>query len=485
MRNATDRPYPAGMSAPPPFARRAVLGAAAALVVVLTLTSTRYGYHRDELYFRMLRPAWGYVDQPPLVPLLSSALGDHLVLLRAPATALAAGSVVVVALLTRELGGSPRSQAWAAWAYAGTTAILDLGHLMITSTPDLFVWPLICLLVVRAELRERPGLWLWAGLVAGLASYNKLLVGLLLVLIALGLALVGPRRRLASPYVLGGGLVATVVALPNIGYQVAHGWPQLAMGAALSENNAGDVRVFMWVFLVIVLGPPLVLVWLAGARHLWRRRELRFLVVAFAGLVLFTAASGAQPHYPTFLVVVLFAAGVAELDERLQRPAWYAVVAVNAAVAVVVSLPLLPLDVLGRTPIPSLNQPTADAVGWPTYADQVEAAYAGAADEDPRAVVVTSNYGEAGAVDRFTEAPVFSGHNALYDQDRPPDDTRTVVFVGGQLPSAEVLFASCVTVDRLDNGVGVDNEEQGQPVAVCRDPVEPWTDLWPRLRHLD
>ncbi len=462
-----------------------MLAAATAVVVVLTLTSTRYGYHRDELYFRMLRPAWGYVDQPPLVPLISSALGDHLALLRLPATLVAAGSVIVIALLTRELGGSPRCQAWAAWAYAGTTALLDFGHLMITSTSDLLVWPLICLLVIRAELRGQPRLWLWAGLVAGLASYNKLLVGLLLLLIFVGLALFGPRRRLASPYVLGGGLVAAVLALPNLVYQQVNDWPQLAMGAALSEQNSGDVRVFMWVFLVVALGPPLVPVWLAGARHLWRRRDVRFLAPAFVGLVVFTFLSGAQPHYPMFLLVVLFAAGVAELGERLLRPEWYALVALNATVAAVVSLPLLPLSVLGATPVPSLNQPVGDTVGWPEYAAQVQAAYDSVADKAPDAVVVASNYGEAGAIDRFTDLPVFSGHNALYDQARPAESATTVVFVGGQLGSAEPLFGSCETVDRLDNEVAVDNEEQGQPVAVCEDPVEPWPDLWPRLRHLD
>jgi hypothetical protein len=47
------------------------------------------------------------------------------------------------------------------------------------------------------------------------------------------------------------------------------------------------------------------------------------------------------------------------------------------------------------------------------------------------------------------------------------------------------MFASCTVRARLDNGVGVDNEEQGLPVAVCHGPSDSWAALWPRLHHLD
>jgi 4-amino-4-deoxy-L-arabinose transferase-like glycosyltransferase len=463
--------------------------AVGATAVVLTVLSGLYGYHRDELYFAMLPPAWGYVDQPPLVPLLAHVLGSSPWLLRVPATLSAAASVLVIALITRELGGSARSQAWAAWAYAGTFTILGFGHVLLTSALDLALWPLVCWLAIRAELRARPRLWLMAGAVAGLASYNKLLIAVLLAGIVLGLAVAGPRRRILAPPVVGGALIFAILALPNLVYQASHGFPQLEMGAALAESNASDVRVFAWVFLVIALGPVLLPVWLGGLRALWTReqwRPVRFLVPAFVLLVLFTVVGGTQPHYPISLLGVVFAAGMAARDETSFGLRWRQAVGINAGLSAAIALPLLPLSVLGTTPIPGTNQLIADQVGWPTYAEQIQAAYdALPAAQRPGAVVMASNYGEAGAVRRYTELQVSSGHNALYDLGPPPDGTDTIIYVGGQLNYATRFFTECRTVAELDNGVGVDNEEQGMPIAVCTGPRQSWPLLWPQLRHLD
>lgn len=304
------------------------------------------------------------------------------------------------------------------------------------------------LFVIRAQLRRQPRWWLAAGLVVGLSMYNKLLVAILLVAVVAGLMLFGPRRALWSRWVLAAAVLALVVGAPNLVYQATHGWPQLSMGRALAEHNAGEVRVQMWPFLLLILGPLLVPIWIAGIVGLVRRpewRQVRFLAAAFPVLLALVFAMGAQFYYPFGLLAVLYAAGCVPAAE------WMSGWRRNLVIAEVYA-----------------TLPPADR------------AYA---------VIIASNYGEAGAVDRYGHRyllpTVYSGQNQLYYQGRPPASATVVVFVGGQLGDVRGRFQSCVTEARLDNGLDVDNEEQGESIAVCRAPIGGWTALWPALRHED
>lgn len=481
----------------PPVWWPVVAAAAVAQAVVLTLGSTGYGYHRDELYFRMLPSAWGYVDQPPLTPFLArltTHLADEPWALRLPATLAAAASVVLIALVARELGGGRGAQALAAWGYAFAAIPLMLGHLLLTSTIDLALLALVVLAVLRATGGDQRW-WLVAGVVAGLTTYNRLLVAVVVAALGIGILALGPRRSLRTPWLAAGAAAGLLLALPNLLYQATHDWPQLAMGRALSDNNAADVRSQLPRLLLVMLGPPLVLVW--GTGLVWllrgpRRTTVGYLAVACVLLIAFTYASGAQPHYPAHLLSVAYAAGCVPVARWLGRRRWAAVtagvlVAVNAAVSVVLAVPVVPVGTVGSTPVADIGPLVADQVGWPRYVAQVAAAYRSAPGHPTQ--VVTSNYGEAGALARYGK-PLglprpLSGQNALADVARPPDGTRTVLVVGYQLQSVRDLFASCRVLTRLDNGVGVDTEEQGAPVAVCTGPRLPWDRLWPRFHHLD
>jgi hypothetical protein len=483
----------------PPLARGPVFGATIAVGVILTVFSAGYGYHRDELYFRMLPNAWGFVDQPPLTPMLAhgftALFADATWAIRIPATIATMTSIVVVALLTREFGGGRGAQTLSAWGYASASIPMIMGHALLTSTIDLPVWPAIVLFIARAVLRDQPRWWLAAGAVVGISLYNKLLVAVLLVALAIGLLLVGPRRLLVSRWVLGATALGVVIGSPNLIYQATHGWPQFKMGRALASNNGSDVRILMWPFLIIMLGPPLIALWIAGLRWLWRRPALRFIAAAFPVLLVLVFVMGAQFYYPFGLQAVLYAAGCVPAATWLaQRRGWRIAmvvgIAVNAAVSLLIALPLVPLHTLSDTPIPGINQVAQDSIGWPRYVGQIAAVYAHVPSaEQPVTIVYASNYGEAGAVDRYGgqyELPrVYSGQNALHFVAAPPTAATTVVFVGGQYGDARRLFRSCSVEAHLDNGLDVDNEEQDEPVAICRDPIGGWARAWPKLAHLD
>jgi hypothetical protein len=120
----------------------------------------------------------------------------------------------------------------------------------------------------------------------------------------------------------------------------------------------------------------------------------------------------------------------------------------------------------------AVNEDVGETVGWERLADQVEAAHG----TTPDAIVLTRNYGQAGALDRYTDLPVYSGHNAYGDWGPPPPhrDGAPVITVGR-------IFAGCRLIASVDTGI--DNEEDGTPIMRCDRPRRPWAEIWPALRR--
>ena len=473
---------------PPPW--RWIAAAVAVVCALLYATLSRYGYHRDELYFRMLPPRWGYVDQPFLTPLLAKVsirlFGDTVFGLRALAPLVTAVGVVLAALTARELGGSRRAQGLAAWGYASTALPLLGGHYFVTGTIDLALWAAALLAITRALLRDSRW-WLAAGAVLGVAADNKLLVAILLLSLAAGILGLGPRSVLSSHHLLAGVVIALVLAAPTLLYQATHHFPQLTMARALNHNNASDVRAQLIPYQVLLIGPPLFGVVVLGFVSLLRRsawRPLRGLALATLVALAVTFLAGGQIYYAFGLLAFVLAAGWA--TDR--GPTWLlvAAVALNVTVNAFIALPLLPLSHVSVQA--ALNPTIGDQVGWPAYVDTLRAAYQRIpTGQRPRVVVFTGNYGEAGAVARYGRdlPPVFSGQNELYFEGPPPHNRDVVLAWTEDFADLNRHFDDCQWMGTMDNGVGVDNEEQGSVVALCRVPSTGWAALWPTLQHYD
>ncbi len=472
-----------------------------AFAAILIALAARYGYHRDELYFLTIggHPAAGYVDQPPLIPMLAHAVdalsGHSLVWLRVP-PALAGGLVVLVTgLIAREFGGTGAAQALAATTMAISSVLMAESHLATTSVFDLLDWTVVSWLVIRA-LRDGGRTWLLVGLVAGIGLEVKtlLMFGLLAVLV--GVLAVGPRDGLRSRWLWVGAALAVALWLPDLVWQARHGWPQLSLSKAIAEGQSGSSQP-RWLFLPfqgLLIGPPLVPVWIAGLVRLWRDERLatwRGLAVAYPVLVVIFLITGGKPYYLCGMYPVLLAAGatptIAWLSGHRARTRTFTVAAaISLVISALITLPLVPVRTLHATPIVALNYDAGETVGWPRFAATMSGAFATIpAAQRTRAIVLTENYGEAGALQRLRpQLPVYSGQNSLWDFGPPPAHTTTALVVGYSAAQLRRWFGTVTPVATIDNGVDVDDDEQGATVFACTRPSAPWPALWRQVRRL-
>jgi Dolichyl-phosphate-mannose-protein mannosyltransferase len=484
-----------------------------AVAVLLVAFASGYGYHRDELYFIAAGQhlAWGYADQGPLAPLIARAMSelapDSLTVLRLPSAISAGVTVFLTGLLARELGGGRRAEAIAAACASVAVIVLFTGHLLSTSTFDLLVWTALGWLVVRAVRTRDDRLWLVAGIVLGIGLLNKPLPAFLALGMVAGVVIAGPRRLLRNPYVWSGAVIALALWSPWLLWQADHGWPQIDVSReiATGESTSSEPWWALVPFQVLLVSPLLAPVWIAGLVRLFRDpgvRDFRFLGWAWVVLAVVFMASGGKPYYLAGLLPLLLGAGAVPVAEWLERGTEHArkaalagAIAVSAVAGVLISLPVLPAE--SADPVIAVNEDVGETIGWPRFAETIADAYR----EIPRrnrAVILTGNYGEAGAIDRYGPAlglpNAYSGHNAYGDWGPPPDGSGPVITVGLEAPGSRVVPAragvpgaelrDCDVVARIDNDAGVDNEERGRRVLVCREPRRPWSRIWPALRRL-
>jgi Dolichyl-phosphate-mannose-protein mannosyltransferase len=476
---------------------------AAVFIAVELAVSGRYGFLQDELYFIVAghHLAFGYVDQPPLAPLLTrvtAVLGVSPTAIRI-APALAGGVVVVLTARLAALFGAGRfGRVLAALAAACAPVVLALAHLGITEPFDLLAWTIVLLCVCTALLRDRPRWWLGAGVAAGLGLEDNNLMALLLIGLLAGLLLTGRRRVLRAPWPWLGAGLAALIWLPNAAWLATHQWSELTMASSLhQDNNSVAAYITSLPVQLAFAGLFVIPLVIAGAVRFWRTPELRFLAVTVTLIAVFVAlwVPGKQ-YYAEGTGPAVLAAGCAAAEgwmarghrAGLRRGLLIAAPLISMAITILTILPIVPVADLHK--VPGVDQiTTADTVGWPqlvaTVASQDAAlTRAGGA---PTAIF-TENYAEAAALDVLGGGdhlpPVLSGHNTFWLWGPGAASDRTVLVVDA-LDAVQPYFSDCRVLTTWNAPDQAPSNFSGLQIAVCSEPMASWQAIWPNLKHYD
>lgn len=484
-------------------------------LILHLITNGRFGIFRDEYYYLACaaRPAWGYVDQPPLSIWLLAAwkalFGDSVHSFRILPALCGSGLIILTGATAAQLGGRRWAQILAGFAAAVGAAGLVMCGFYSMNCYDLLFWLAAYYLLIRIARTGDGRLWVWMGLVLGLGLFNK--IGLLVFGLAMAIALLATRHRkhFADRRLYFAGVIALLFIVPYALWNAANGWPTWEF---IRNATSGKIARFSpWEFLsenILEANPFTLPVWLGGLIWLFLSRRagrFRLIAIAFAATYVILVLQRSKPYYFASSFPVLMAAGGAAWESWTERRslkwarwALLCVILLGGAVMSPIAVPILsPEDTVDYavrmkiTPAPqevghtsALPQHFSDRLGWENLARVVSEAYTALPEGDrERCVVFGMNYGHAGSLEywsrRYELPPVCSLHNNYWLWG-PPDKSRDIfIVIRGSREILEQLFEEVVEAGVAESPYAM---ESSMTIWVCRRMRIQVEDLWNRNR---
>ncbi len=460
------------MAADKPEGTTAVAFAARAVLIVLALkcalelsVAGRYGWHRDELYYAVAgrHLQGGYVEFPPVTALLAALaremFGWSLVGLRGFTILAGAGTVVVGALVARELGATRRAQTLAAVLVGFAPGMLATNLLFQPVAFDQLTTMVVLWLALRLALGR--GSWPLLGVAAGIGLETKYTIAVVLVLLT-ATFFVWRRDVLRSWGFPVAVAIAALLLVPNLVWEADHGWTSVRWFLNPPPSGSDETRPLFIanLFLLAAVAYPVAV---AGVRSLVRSRALRALGWTVVGTVVAYFVLGGKSYYALPVVLFALAAGAIPLDRWATRRRLLAAGVSFAAVGLValpILLPVLPLHAAVRLGVFKARGDYKSEVGWPAYVRLVER------HAESAHVIVASNYGEAGALALFGRGlPPVASPDVTMRYWRPRVFGTRALVIGYSHHAAARFCRSYHVVARIS--AANDSDEGGEPIASC------------------
>ena len=489
-------------------------------LLVHAYASGNYGYFIDELYYLACSKHldFGYVDQPPLIALVTAleriVLGESLRAIRFLPVLSGVSLILLTGRFARELGAGRFGQGLAALAILLAPGFLATDNFLSMNAFEPLFWVGCAYVYVRIVKTGNQKLWLWFGVIAGVGLQNKHSMLIFAFGLIAGLVLAGQWRLLRRPWIWAGGLVAFLIFLPNLIWNIQHHFPFLELQANIRRNGR-NVDLTPAAFLaqqVLTMLPFSAPIWLGGLWFYFFRDEGKgFRAVGWAFAIACAVILILNPRvyylWPAF--PVLFAAGGVMWETWLRDPRirWvrfaYPALMILVGVALApVAVPVLPVETyiryeaalhlrppaIERWKLGPLPQLYADQFGWEEMAAAVSRAYYSLPPGvRARTAIFGGNYGQAGAIDLFGPKyglpKAISGHQCYFYWGPREYTGESIIFMGTNQRRVDAMCASSQKVGRVDHPYSMPFEHFD--LFYCSGLKWPLKEYWPKMKTWD
>ncbi len=494
------------------------LAAAKLLLHLFTLKGPGWGMFRDELYFIVCgrRLDWGYVDHPPLVPLLAR-IGDALfgpLGIRLFSILAGVALVVLAGLMARSLGGGRFAQALACLAVLVAPHYLGSQAKLATDSMEPLFWAACGYVLLRIIRDDNARLWPWFGLLAGLGLQAKHSTAFFGAAVIFGLLLTPQRRLMWNRWFALAALIAFLVFLPNLVWEAQHDWATLELLRNV-KNTGKDIVLGPLGYLgaqFLIMQPLAFPISLAGVLYfLFHSHGRRWRVLGWMYLVLFVlfVVLQGKAYYLASAYPVLIAGGAVWAEECTAPHQLRKLRIAYVSLLVLTTIPLLPLVLTIFTPettvayqralgikpprtehshTSELPQHFSDRLGWEEMAQSVAQVYRSLPEgERKQAAIFVHNFGEAGAIDvygrRLGLPFALSGHQNYFLWGTHGWKWDVLIVMDDEPGSLPELCRSLEDRGQIRSHPLAMPWERQQHLFICRGLKQPLETLWPRLKH--
>ena len=479
-------------------------------ILIHILLNGQYGFHRDELDVLMnaRQLDWGYVAYPPFTPFIAriglELFGESLRGLRV-FSAIAQGIVMVLAgLMARDMGGRRSAQVLSALAVFIAPIALMAGTWIMYFAFDYLWWVLVAFFMVRLLVTDDARYWLGIGAGIGFGMMTKFTMAFWVIALVVALLITPARKYLRSKWLYLGAALAFLIYLPNCIWQLQHDFISLDFLTAIHERDVrwGRADDFLIEQLYGTTNPFSLPLWTFGlSLCLFGASMKRFRILGWMFIVTFLLflLNQGRAYYVAPAYVMLLAAGCvgfetwletrAEKIRRLGFGLLWGMQVIGSLIGIILMKPIAPINSPLCETTSGANEDVVEMIGWPDLTEQVAGIYQSLPEnEKPRTVILTGNYGEAGALDLYGDPynlpRIISGTNSLWYRGYGEPEPETVIVVGFEGAYASNFFRSCKYSGTVTNAYQIKNEETTYHTGlyVCRDPRRPWKDMWQEMQ---